>query len=120
MKVPQNRNHQLNELTQQQVHQMALETLKNHLDLSSRGEQSSADNVLDVLLSAAANRTSIDRECDELKGAPSANTVRGVLRDSLDLQILEGQLNQALGEPLQPVYWQKPQSVAVDLVDVPY
>jgi hypothetical protein len=120
MKVPQNRNHPLNELTQQQVHQMALETLKSHLDLSSRGNQSSADNVLDILLGAAANCTSIDRECDELEGAPSANTVRSVLRDSLDLQTLEAQLNQALGQHLQPMYWQKPQPVAVDLVDVPY
>jgi putative transposase len=45
--------------------------------------------------------------------------VRGVLRDSLDLQTLEAQLNQALGQHLQPIYWQKPQPVAVDLVDVP-
>ena len=120
MRVARNRNLKLNELTKQQVHQMALETLKSNLKLSSAGDKSSADNVLDILLSAAANQTSIDRECDELEGAPSPNTVRGVLRDSLELQMLERQLNKALGQDLNPVYWQHPQHVAVDLVDIPY
>jgi putative transposase len=120
MKVAQNRNLKLNELTKQQVHQMSLATLRSNLELSSAGEKSSADNVLDILLSAAANQTSIDRECDELEGAPSPNTVRGVLRDSLELQMLERKLNNALGQDLNPVYWQHPQHVAVDLVDIPY
>ncbi len=120
MKVPQNRNLKLNELTKHQVYRMALETLKNNLALLSAGDKSSEENVLDILLSAAANRTSIDRECDELEGAPSPNTVRGVLRDSLNLQTLEKQLNQALGQDLNPVYWQHSQHIAVDLVDIPY
>jgi putative transposase len=120
MKVPQHQNLKLNELTKQQVHRMALETLKNNLDLLSAGDQSSEENVLDILLSAAANRTSIDRECDELEGAPSPNTVRGVLRDSLNLQTLERQLNQAFGQDLNPFSWKHPQHVAVDLVDIPY
>jgi putative transposase len=120
MKTLQNRNIKISELTQQQVHQMALETLKNNLNLSSTGEKSSEENVLNILLSAAANRTSIDRECDELEGAPSPNTVRGVLRDSLELQMLERQLNQSLGQDLNRVYWRNPQHVAVDLVDIPY
>ena len=120
MKTLQNRNIKISKLTQQQVHQMALETLKSNLDLSSTGEKSSAENVLNLLLSAAANRTSIDRECDELEDAPSPNTVRGVLRDSLELQVLERQLNQSLGQGLNPVYWRNPQHIAVDLVDIPY
>ncbi|MGB8698783.1 MAG: hypothetical protein WCD18_05140 [Thermosynechococcaceae cyanobacterium] len=97
MKTAQNRNLKVQELTQQQVHQMSLETLKRHLDLSSYGTKSSGENVLDILLSAAANRTSIERECDELSGAPSPNTVRGVLRNSLELQNLELTLTRPLG-----------------------
>jgi hypothetical protein len=49
MKVAQNRNLKLNELTKQQVHQMSLATLRSNLELSSAGEKSSADNVLDIL-----------------------------------------------------------------------
>jgi putative transposase len=120
MKTPQNRNLKIKELTQQQVHQMALETLKNHLDLSRYRNQSSAENVLDILVSAAPNRSSIDRECEELSSAPSPNTVRSVLRNSLELQNLERQLNEALGAHLNPVYWRYPQDIAVDRVDIPY
>lgn len=99
---------------------MALDSLKAHLELSGSGEKSSPERVIDVLLAAAANNTSIDRECDELEGAPSANTVRGVLRESLELQKLETQVNKALWEHLKPSYWKRPQKVAVDLVEVPY
>ena len=120
MKYPKNRNLKLNELTQQQVHHMALETLKINLELLGTGDKSSEENVLDIILSAAANRSSIDRECDELEGAPSPNTVRGVLRNSLTLQTLENQINQALSQNLNPAYWKHPQQVAVDLVDLPY
>lgn len=45
---------------------MALENLKRHLELKSTGEQSVPDKVLDVLLAAAANNTSIEHECSSL------------------------------------------------------
>ncbi len=73
-----------------------------------------------MLLSAAANNSSIDRECDELEGCPSANTVRGVLKDSLELNQTETQVNQALVRHLKRSYWKKPQKIAVDLVEIPY
>jgi hypothetical protein len=81
---------------------------------------SSPDKVLDVLLAAATNNTSIEHECSSLEGAPSPNTVRGVLRESLELQNLERQVNQALWTHLNPHYWKGLQKVAVDLVEVPY
>ncbi len=56
--------------------------------------------VVDVLLAAAVNNTSIEHECTSLEGAPSANTIRGVLRSSLELQQLERQVNQALWVPV--------------------
>jgi len=99
---------------------MALENLKQHLELKGSGAKSSPDKILDVLLAAAANNTSIEHECDSLQGAPSANTVRGVLRESLELQKLERQVNQALWGHLNSRCWQDPQKVAVDLVEVPY
>ncbi len=108
------RNQKLKELTFKQVHALAVESLSQHLELKSSGEQSSPEKIWDVLLSAAANNSSIDRECDELEGSPSANTVRGVLKDSLELNQTETQVNEALGRHLKRVYWRKPQKVAVD------
>ena len=120
MKSPRNRSTKLAKLTKSKVHRMALDRVMEHLELSSAGDQSSPDKIIDVLLSASANRTSIERECDELEGAPSANTVRGVLRDSLELDNTERQLNEALGHDLKPGYWKRPLKVAVDLVGIPY
>ena len=73
------RKQKLKELTFKQVHALAVESLSAHLELKSSGSKSSPEKIWDVLLSAAANNSSIDRECDELEGCPSANTVRGVL-----------------------------------------
>lgn len=99
---------------------MALENLKQHLELKGSGEKSAPDKILDVLLAAAANNSSIEHECSSLEGAPSPNTVRGVLRESLELQKLERQVNQALWSHLNTRYWKGQQKVAVDLVEVPY
>ena len=87
--------------------------------LGNRRVQSAPDKVLDVLLAAAANNTSIEHECSSQGGAPSPNTVRGVLRSSLELQQLERQVNQALWVHLNARCWKGLQKVAVDLVEVP-
>jgi hypothetical protein len=97
-----------------------MQNLLLHLELKGSGAKSSPDKILDVLLAAAANNTLIEHECGSLQGAPSANTVRGVLRESLELQKLERQVNQALWDYLNSRCWQDPQKVAVDLVEVPY
>lgn len=114
------RNQKLKELTFKQVHALAVKSLSQYLELKSSGEKSSPEKVWDVLLCAAANNSSIDRECDELEGSPSPNTVRGVLKDSLELNQSETQVNKALGKHLKRAYCKKPQKVAVDLVEIPY
>ena len=117
MKTPSSK---LNHLSKERVHQMAFESLNQHLSLNSKGPQSSPQMVWNILLTAAANNTSIDYECDQHEGAASANTIRGVLADSLDLQAAELQVNKALWHHLDRRYWKSGQSVAVDLVSVPY
>jgi len=73
------RTSKLEQLNKKQVHAMALDNLKQYLELKGSGEQSAPDKVLDVLLAAATNNTSIEQECSVMLGAPSPNTVRGVL-----------------------------------------
>lgn len=58
----------LNSLNQKQVHQMAFESLAKHLNLNSKGSQSSPPMVWDILLAAAANKSSIDDECSQHAG----------------------------------------------------
>ena len=120
MPAYQIRNQKIKELTAKQVHTLAAETLSQHIELQTSGEKSSPDKIWDVLLSAAANNSSIERECSEHEIAPSPNTVRGVLQNSLELEQLEIQVNKALSIHLKPSYWKKPLTVATDLVEVPY
>jgi putative transposase len=110
----------LNELTQKQVHQMAFESIEKHLSLNSKGPQSSAQMVWNILLAAAANNTSIDYECSQHEGAASANTILGVLEDSFEVQTAEAEVNEALWHYLDPRCWKHAVSAAVDLVAVPY
>ncbi len=95
------RKQKLKELTFKQVHALAVESLSEHLELKSSGSKSSPEKIWDVLLSAAANNSSIDRECDELEGCPSANTVRGVLKDSLELNQTETLPQPGSGQTLK-------------------
>ena len=120
MPADQIRNQKIKELTAKQVHTLAAKTLSQHIELQTSGEKSSPDKIWDILLSAAANNSSIERECEEHEIAPSPNTVRGVLKDSLEVEQLENQVNKALWAHLKPAYWKKPQIIATDLVEVPY
>jgi putative transposase len=76
--------------------------------------------VWDILLAAAANKSSIDDECSQHAGAASANTIRGVVADSFAVETAETEVNEALWHHLNPHDWQCAQTVAVDLVAVPY
>src|SRR5688572_2341766 len=95
-------------LTEQKVHEMALEALNKHIALQSKGTQSSPEKVFNVLLGAASRRSSIEQECEDRPGAPSPNVVRAVLRESLELDSSEADLNRALSEHLEPRYWKDP------------
>jgi hypothetical protein len=107
-------------LTQGEVHDMALETLSKHLQLEGRSETSSPEKIWEVVLSAAAHTSSIERECENNELAPSPNTVRSVLRDSLELKQTEDALNKVLLESLGRRYWKRPLTIAVDLHEQPY
>ena len=110
----------LSNLDSKQVHQMAFESLEKHLSLNSKGPQSSAPMVWNILLATAANQTSIDYECSHHEGAASANSILGVLEDSFELQAAEIEVNDALWHYLDPRCWKHAVSAAVDLVAVPY
>jgi hypothetical protein len=60
------RTSKIEQLNKKQVHAMALENLKQHLELKGSGEKSTPDKVLDVLLAAATNNSSIEQECSSL------------------------------------------------------
>jgi putative transposase len=82
-----------------------------------------AEDIWDVLLAAAVERTTVETICDELEG-PSANTVRmalrGLLPDDERTIDLESQLNEMLVSHLPEKLLTKKLPCAADLVYVPY
>ncbi len=110
----------VNQIDEKQVYRLAFESLDKHLKLTSKGSQSSPPMVWDILLAAAAHTSSIETECNQHSEAASANTIRGVLSDSFEVQTAEAEVNEALWHHLDRRYWKRAQTVAVDLVKVPY
>jgi putative transposase len=81
------------------------------------------EDIWDVLLAAAVERTTVETVCDEMEG-PSANTVRnalkGILSDDEGVVGLEGSLNEMLVDHLPKQLWARRLSCASDLVYIPY
>ena len=105
----------LRRLDQKAVHHLAAETLLKHLPLEGRGEQSGPEKVVNALLAASSGRSSIEQVSKKYEDIPSANTVRGVLNECLDLQSAEDASNHTLVEHLCGRYWRKALKAAVDL-----
>jgi hypothetical protein len=106
-------------LSQARVHALAHSALKKHIILSGHSDAASADKAFDVLLAASAKGSSIEQECENHVLAPSPNTVRTILRESLELARTEEDLNRVLAEHRSARSWSKPQVVAVDFHDQP-
>lgn len=91
------------------------------LPLVAPGEKYQVTDILNVLIFAAAFRSSVKQTCEDLQDAPCSSFVLGVLRGQLDdIDILERLLNDLLAELLPKKLAKRPRQVAVDLIDIPY
>jgi hypothetical protein len=90
------------------------------LPLTMPGAIESQD-LLRVLVFAAASRLSVHQACDQLARAPSGPTVLGTLASQFsDLDALEGHLNNLLAKLIPKGLGKRGRRVAVDLVALPY
>jgi predicted RNase H-like nuclease len=79
------------------AHLVSSQCLQSCLELDMRKRHYSAQDILDVLLLAATQGTSIEAVCRDMPQAPSPNTVRNVLAEALkEREQLEAKLNEAL------------------------
>ena len=117
------RRENVKRLSAQEIHLLTQETLQAHFELEREGCVYGAEDIWDVLLAAAVERTTVETICDELEG-PSANTVRTALRGLLPnderTTELEGQLNEMLVSHLPEKLLTKKLPCAADLVYIPY
>ncbi len=117
------RRENVKQLSAQEIHHLMQETLQAHFGLEREGCAYGVQDIWDVLLAAAVERTTVETICDELDG-PSANTVRtalrGLLPDEERTTELEGQLNEMLVSHLPAKLLTKKLPCAADLVYIPY
>jgi putative transposase len=110
-------------LTADQVLDHARQGLEDHLPLQAEGYKCTTDDLLNILLTAAARQCTIESACAELNSGPGAETVRQYLNEQLTAELLpalERQLNEALETQMPRRLWRQAQEIAVDLHDRPY
>lgn len=110
-------------LTDQGTLNSTIALLEQHFDLSADGYLCKTRDLYQILLKAAANRTTIEATCKDSPGAPDSNTVRGYLNKQLvptAIADLEQQCNQALYHRWPHWLWSQPLEIALDLHDECY
>ena len=110
-------------LTDDQVLEHASQNLDAHLPLVAEGYKCTTENLVHILLVAAARQCTIESACTELNSGPCAETVRQYLNEQLTperLPELEASLNEALVSQAPARLWRKDQDIAMDLHDRPY
>ena len=110
-------------LNAQEVHRLVSEVLQEHVPLPMEGRTYEAQDIWDVLLAAAAERLTIEGVSEVLEAAPSANTVRNVLRGILPdngLDVVEDKLNMLVTARLPPKLLTDYLPCAIDITEIAY
>jgi len=106
-------------LKSQDVYKLTIQTLDT-LPLKMPGVIQSQD-VMRVLVFAAASRTSVHQACEQLERAPSGPTVLGTLANQFhNLDQLEDEVNDLLARLLPKGLGKRGCPVAIDLTALPY
>ena len=109
-------------LTDQATLNSTISVLKRYFQLSAQGYCCETADLYRILVTAAANKTTIEAACKKLEG-PDSNTVRGYLKDQLtpdQIADLQQRCNRALYSQWPHWLWDHPLDVAIDLHDEPY
>jgi len=89
------------ELKAEDIRAYTMNLLKGHTQLDASGYICTTDLILDVILKASAEGSSIEAASNDLEDAADSNTIREYLNAALDIQALreqEREMNAALAE----------------------
>jgi len=121
--MPQFASPQPVSLTDQGTLNSTIAILERSFDLSADGYLCKTRDLYQILLKAAANRTTIEATCNDSPAAPDSNTVRGYLNQQLTperIRNLEQDCNRALYQRWPHWLWTQPLEIALDLHDACY
>ena len=69
-----------------EAYKLSLQVLTENLQMNRDGKRYTAQDIIDVLMQASVRNSSVERVCDELSDAPSANVVRNALAEHYTLR----------------------------------
>lgn len=107
-----------------EIHAIVQEVLGEVFTIDMKGSRFKKGDIFDVLIAAAVERITIEMACELLEDAPSANTVRGKVREMLGkeqaLSELEKCVNEMLVSRLPDKLLESNLPAAVDMTEIPY
>jgi putative transposase len=111
------------ELKAKDVHQYTVQVLKEHLDIEANGYCCHTDMILDILIKASAECSSVEAVCADLEDTADSNTIREYLNQRLTVKKLrqqEERANQALAECIPTGLDRAGVELAMDFHDEPF
>src|SRR5215211_6820574 len=111
------------ELKAEDVRAYTLQTMKEHFDIKVDGYICKTEMILNVLIKASAETSSLEAVCADLEEVADSNTIREYLNAALPIQELreqEGQVNRALAGCIPDDVVRSDIEVAIDFHDEPF
>lgn len=111
------------QLEAEDVREMCERLLRDHLSMATEGYKISTSRVLNVLLTAAVEKRSIEAVCGDLVGVVDSNTLREALNRALtvdDLRQHEAEFNAALADCIPRQMPTAGLEMVIDFHDEPY
>ena len=111
------------ELKAEDIRAYTAKLIKEHIQLNVDGYICTTDMILDVLLKASAENSSVEAACADLEQVADSNTIRGYLNAVLDVKELreqESEMNAALAECIPESMPYTKVEVAIDFHDEPF
>ena len=111
------------ELKAKDVHAYTLEMLKEHLKIKVNGYICKTDMILNVLIKASAENSSLEAACTDLEEIADSNTIREYLNEALPIKELreqERQVNEALASCTPEDVVRTAIEIAIDFHDEPF
>jgi len=111
------------ELKAEDIRAYTVNLLREHVKLDVAGYVCTTDMILDVVLKASAENSSIEAACNDLENVADSNTIREYLNAVLDVKELrqqENEMNAALAECIPEHMPRSRVEVAIDFHDEPF
>jgi hypothetical protein len=106
-------------ITSQEIQEVTIETLSEVIELKVDGDVYNKEDILNILVAASAERSTIKQICADLDNGCHDNTVRNQLK-GLKVEEVEAQINEGLLSTISINLNKKCWKVAIDLTLHPY